>query len=153
MNIRNYHLFGAISLIMYIASFFFYAYYDEGIKNGIYGGVCFMNGLVFLLPVIIMDLYNLSMDYLWIIIWLANPLYWYAALYYYRHQYNRGGNYILAAIGLGLSFLLVKDVGYGNVTTNSYVIGEKLFGYYLWLASFLVLFIALFKHSLMQDDK
>jgi hypothetical protein len=75
MNMSDYHLYGAISLIMYVASFFFYAFYDEGMESGTHGAVCFLNGLVFLLPVIIMDVYNLSMDYLWIIIWLANPLY------------------------------------------------------------------------------
>ena len=153
MNTRNHHLYGAVSLTMYVASCFFYAYYDEGIGSGIYGAVCFKNGLVFLLPVVIMDVFNLSTKYLWIMIWLANPLYWYAILCYYRRHHNRGGNFVLAAIALGLLFLFVEDVHYGNVTSNSYIIGEKMPGYYLWLSSFFVLFIALLKESLLSEGE
>lgn len=151
MEKKNFCFYGFLSLTLYIASFFFYAFYDEGINSGIYGATCFMNGLVFLVPVILLDIFNLSMKFLWIIIWLANPLYWLALYCYYRRRYNVGGNILLAAIVLGLLFLFVKDVHYGNVTTSSRVIGEKMLGYYLWLSSFFVLFIAMLKESLSLD--
>ena len=138
----NYY--GLTSLVMYVSSFFFYAYYDEGLECGVYGFDCFKFGLFYLLPVIIMDVYNLSVEFLWIAIWLANPFYWIAAFCHFRHEHS-GDNFILWAIFLGLLFLLVKDVDYGNVLTESLIIGEKMIGYYLWMASFVVMAVAIFK--------
>lgn len=87
----------------------------------------------------------------WNLVWISNPLYILAILYFTSNRHNKYLFYASAtcilAILVGFSFVFCHSLMlFGN---NNSHIWTRCLGYYLWVSSFLVLFIGIIIYTII----
>ena len=130
-----------ISIAVYVISFFLPAFYEFGENPLDNSSPRYWIGIsVFLAGGLFLPFFFVNW---WVLLWLANPLYWKGLSDYWHHK-DGGVFYVISSFILGLLFLTTYKSSFQSNLDSVHVVGQVGLGYYLWMMSFVLLFVAMY---------
>ncbi|MBQ8711869.1 MAG: hypothetical protein IJ551_03465 [Prevotella sp.] len=130
-----------ISIFCYIASCTQSAFQDEVTEGYITGIWCLAIGGPSASFCAIADLFSFDFSFFWTLAWMANPLYW-ISIYKYLRRRRTGIWFALCAVVIASLFYGVHAEWDAAWFVSMHRVGEKMSGYYLWVLSFVLVFVA-----------